>query len=83
MIFVSIVLFVLTLALAAAVSRIATDVRKIREHFDRVDLAELKRLGYEQPKPAQISHNPDDFPVRRAARPARPPAPAGSLGLAR
>lgn len=48
------------LGLAVAVSlvfsiwRIAGDVRKIREHCDRVDRLAMQRLGY-APRPAPVS----------------------------
>jgi hypothetical protein len=56
-------------SLVFAIWRIRDDVRKIREHFDRVDRLAAQKLGY-SPRPAEA-----------ARRSGSDPDVPGSLGL--
>jgi hypothetical protein len=68
---VSLLALAVAVSLVFAVWRICGDVRRIREHFDRVDRREAQRLGYSA-KPAVTK--------KEAAALADPFGP-GSTGL--
>lgn len=53
--------FAVIVSLVFAIWRICSDVRKIREHFDRVDRREAQKLGY-SPRPAAPTRRPPTDP---------------------
>jgi hypothetical protein len=65
----------LALSIVFSVWAISRDVRKIREHFDRVDRLAMQKLGY-TPRPA-----PATDPRKPATNSGKAPKGGGILGL--